>query len=117
MMTTEFNVLLTWHARIVHAVAASSGCSTKVRRARRVIGGRVTTKEDRFVALDGPDGKVALATGTVEHLIAELNARSDEYARSLPEGLSPTQRKVARRSWLEREAAAIEHKLSGGNNG
>lgn len=121
---TAFNILLTWHARLINAVATTSMCKVLVLTAHRKIGGKVTAKIDRKVILVGRDHDTEISELLIGWLMGELNRLSNEYSESLKGddlfgdsksdiqyGATPAQRKRARRSWLEGAAAAVAERL------
>jgi FAD/FMN-containing dehydrogenase len=109
-------IVSTWQKRIIDAAVevAPHAVKPSIRRTARVIGGRVTTKTDLVVDLVGDeDGHVA---ALVEQIFGDLNERAAQFVADLPER-DPAKRKLARRSWLEREAAVVARKLTGGSYG
>lgn len=121
--TTDFNILLTWHARLIQAVAQSSMCKVLVTTRHRVIGGKTTAKIDRKVILVGRSHDTEMSELLIGWLMGELNRLSNEYSESIKDmpygyedevqiGPTPAQRKVARRSWLEGAATTVSERLT-----
>jgi hypothetical protein len=117
---TDINLLATWQVRLASAVAASSLCRIFVVDQVRVIGGHYTAKRDRKTVFVGRDYDTELAEIILLWLIGELNRLSNQYAAGLAmygdrhNGLAyitPAQRKVARRSWLEGAATTVSRRL------
>lgn len=112
-MTTEIKIASTWQKRIVDAAVAKApaACKLVIRRTPRLIGGRPTSKTDLVIQFIGDDGTVA---GLVTDIFARLSVGSNAYLRDLSEDLTPTERKLARRAWLEHEATKVAEKMTGG---
>lgn len=111
-MTNEVHASSTWHIRLVEAVAKASGCTTTARRVPRIIGGRKTAKTDRVVRFEGDEAAAAEAVDLLVRFFGDLTVRSNIYLRTLTD-LSPAERKLARRAWLEKEATKVAEKLTG----
>jgi hypothetical protein len=108
---TDINLLVTWQNRVIVTVASTSLCRVYIVVTSRMIGGHYTAKKDKRVVLVGRDHDTELAELIISWLFGELNRLSNSYANSLKGALSPAERKVARRSWLEGAAAVVSRRL------